>query len=200
MTEPIPVPPPGAFGLSRIGGVTGWFVLLAQVLTGRVSQWTHAFLVLDDGMVIEAMPGGARIVSIADRLNHKEVVFCDAPVRRRVEQYRADIADLTDDPEFWAALYEEDLRRCIVEIGRCFDRIPYSFLNYPSMGLLWLGIRPRWLREWVASSRHMICSQLVDEVLTRAGCTVFTDRRLSQDVAPGDLDAYRIAQLEAADR
>jgi hypothetical protein len=70
-----------------------------------------------------------------------------------------------------------------------FDLVgtPYSFLDYASIGLAHLRIRPRWVRDFIADSGHMICSQLVDEVYRRAGVQLFDDGRLPGDVTPGDL-------------
>jgi hypothetical protein len=64
---------------------------------------------------------------------------------------------------------------------------PYSFLDYSSIALAHYRIRPRWVRDFVASTDHLICSQLVDEAYLRAGVHLFDDGRLPGDVTPGDL-------------
>lgn len=65
--------------------------------------------------------------------------------------------------------------------------VPYSFLDYLSLTLLHLGLPRRLTARRVTDSGHMICSQLVDTVLCRAGYHLFDDGRLPQDVTPGAL-------------
>jgi hypothetical protein len=48
-------------------------------------------------------------------------------------------------------------------------------------------MRPQWLKSYVANSRHMICSQLVDQVYFAAGVHLFDDGRIDGDVTPADL-------------
>jgi len=158
-------PQPGDFGLSRIGGVVGWWIALGQLLTGDASRYTHAFVVLDDNTVIEAMPGGAVITPLAE--------YKGKAVYSRI--------DLTPDQRF-----------AIVSEARKLVGVPYSFLDYLALALAHFGIRPKKLREYIKTKGHMICSQLVDEVYRRAGITMFDDDRLPQDVTPGDLANYLI--------
>lgn len=173
------VPPPGSFGLSRIGGLLGKLIAAGQAFSGDGSRWTHAFIVLDDETVIEAMPGGARIVPIADRLKHEEVVFSDRPMQDW-------LGELVDPLVDW----ESTMRQLIVAQARGLDGIGYGYLQYLALGLVALGLKPRWLRLFIAKRNRMICSQLVDEVYRRAGIQLFDDGRLPQDVTPGDLAHY----------
>jgi hypothetical protein len=188
---------PGSFGLSRIGGLLGKLIAAGQAFSGDGSRFTHAFVVLDQGEVIEAMPGrrGARIVPIADRLAHDEVVFCDAPVRGWLAEHSA------------SRYSEQVLREIVVGHARTLEGAPYGYLQYLALGLAALGLagKPgeelRWwfarkLRAYIADSGRMICSQLVDEVYHRAGIRLFEDGRLPQDVTPGDLDDYRVRALQ----
>lgn len=178
-------PPPGSFGLSRIGGLLGKLIAAGQAFSGDGSRWTHAFVVLDRGEVIEAMPGGARIVPLADRLTHPEVVFCDAPIQGWLAEHSQ------------SRYSEIVLREWVVREARKLDRVGYGYLQYLALGLVALGFQPEWLRRYIASKNRMICSQLVDEVYRRAGIQLFDDGRLPQDVTPGDLDDYRVRALEA---
>jgi len=159
------MPKPGDFGLSRIGGVVGWWIALGQLLTGDASRYTHAFVVLDDETVIEAMPGGAIITPLSEYMG--KAVFSDL--------------SLTDEQ-----------RDIVVREGRALKGIPYSFLDYLALALARFGIRPKRLRKYIQNKGHMICSQLVDEVYRRAGIQMFSDGRLPQDVTPGDLANYLI--------
>lgn len=154
-------PRPGDFGLTKIQGGTGWLVKLGQLLNGDASEYTHAFVVLDGGELIEAEPGGAKIrpLSVYDG---REVFYSNLP--------------LTDAQ-----------RTQIVAAARVLVGTPYSIADYVALALARLGLRWRWLERYVTSSGHMICSQLVDHAYCVAGVHLFDDGRLSQDVTPGDL-------------
>ncbi|QBZ72377.1 peptidase [Streptomyces phage Circinus] len=158
-------PLPGDFGLTRIRGFVGWWIGLGQLITGDASRYTHAFIVLDDETVVEAMPGGAIITPISE--------YAGRAVYSRLE--------LTDDQ-----------RAAIVREARSLEGIPYSFLDYLALALAHFGIKPKKLRKYITTKGHMICSQLVDEVYRRAGIHMFNDGRLPQDVTPGDLANYLI--------
>lgn len=153
-------PRPGDFGLTTIGGALGWWVSFGQFLAGDGSRYTHAFIVLDDGDVIAAQPGGAR----RDPLSF----YKNKAIYSSIE--------LTDDQ-----------RKIIIEEAKKLEGTPYSFLDYLALALARFGIKPKRLTKYIASKGHMICSQMVDEVYRRAGVHLFNDGRLSQEVTPGDL-------------
>jgi hypothetical protein len=183
---------PGSFGLSRIGGLLGKLIAAGQAFSGDGSRFTHAFVVLDHGEVIEAMPGGARIVPIADRLKHDEVVFCDAPVQGYLAASRW-------QDERNQRVIEKAVRWDIVRHARALEGTGYGYLQYLALGLVALGFQPKWLERYIADTGRMVCSQLVDEVYRRAGIHLFVDEtpeRLPQQVTPGDLDDYRVRALQ----
>jgi hypothetical protein len=192
----LPSPPlPGSFGLTKIEGLTGRFVSAMQGAGGHGSPYTHAFLVLDNGEVIEAQPGRAVIRPLADYLERQaadpeDVVFCDAPIRRRLADYGG------GDPDGYL---ESVLRRMVVAAGRSMEGTPYSFVDYLSLALLHtIGDerRPEWLTDYVADSGHLICSALLDRAYELVGIEVFDDGRAHGDVMPADLDEYRVKALE----
>jgi len=156
-------PQPGDIGLSRITGFTGLFVSFGQWLIGDASRYTHAFIVVDGGRVVEAMPGGATYGSLQHYLD-TGAVFSSGKIH------------LTDEQ-----------RALIVDEANSLIGTPYSFLDYAAIGLHRLGLRPRFIEKYVSSSAHMICSQLVDYVYCLAGIHLFFDARLSQNVTPGDI-------------
>jgi len=166
-------PRPGDFGLSKIGGFTGWWVGLGQFLTGDASRYTHAFIVLDNNEIIEAQPGGAIISPLDKYLGRDE--------KNRPRAVFSNLFDLSDDQ-----------RDIIVREARKAEGTPYSFLDYLSLALLHFGFKPKWLRNHIKDSGHMICSQLVDHFYCVAGYHMFSDGRLSQDVTPGDLANFLI--------
>lgn len=164
----------GDVGFSVIGGRVGWWVTLGQSLIDFVSRdqswWTHTYIVTwvdsRNGVahIVEAMPGGARetLLTGADR--------CGAGFGWvRIP---------------WTGV--EGSGRVDLE-GLKLVGTPYSFLDYLSLALLHLGLPRGLVARRVTDSGHMICSQLVDQVLSRAGVKVFDDGRLSQDVTPGAL-------------
>lgn len=153
-------PQPGDYGLTKIKGLLGFMVGFGQFLTGDSSKYTHAYVVLDDNKIIEAMPGGARITDISQYEN--KAIYSNI--------------ELTDEQ-----------RKSIVEIAKTYDGVGYSFLDYISLALLRFGIKPKRLRKFIENKGHMICSQLCDEVYRKAGIHLFNDGRLPQDVTPGDL-------------
>lgn len=153
-------PEPGDFGLSTIGGFLGFWINLGQAFIRDGSRYTHAFIVLDDNTVMEAMPGGAKITPIEEYKN--KAIYSTVPLTA-------------------------NQRATIVSHARMLEGTPYSFLDYLSLGLLHFGIKPKWLRKYIQNKGHMICSQLVDEVYRRSGIHMFDDGRLAQDVTPGDL-------------
>ncbi|MFB8071099.1 hypothetical protein [Streptomyces californicus] len=158
MTEPLP----GDFGLTRIEGITGRLVAAGQALVGDAAPVQHAFVYVGKGMVVQAMPGGAELIPIE---NASPVV-----------QWSTGHFDLPQ----W---------RRVTMVGEALSLVgtPYSFLDYASIALAHYRIRPAWVRDFVADTGHMICSQLVDEVYLRAGVHLFDDGRLPGDVSPGDL-------------
>lgn len=156
----------GDIGLTSIGGLLGFFVMIGQALAQDASKYTHAFIVLDDNTVIAAQPGGARIDSI-DLYKNKAIYLQ---------------MDLTDVE-----------RRDIVKEARKLEGLPYSFLDYLALALARFGIKPQWLIKYITDTGHMICSQMVDEVYRRCNIHLFKDGRLPQDVSPGDL-LYVIAK------
>lgn len=149
---------PGDVGFTTIGGRTGALVNIGQAIIRDSCRYTHAWISLGDGRVLEAMPGGARI----------------RPYVGPVPVYRLPLDD----------------RHHVTIMGHLLTGTPYSFADYGALALHHLAPRARLTaaaRQYVTDSGHMICSQLVDHVLTQAGYHLFDDGRLPQDVTPGDL-------------
>ncbi len=152
-------PRPGDIGLSSSTGWIGKFVRFSQAAIGDHSFVTHAFIVLPDGYIIEAMPCGATF----GRLDkYPDAVFS----------------------EFELTL---DQRDSICEEAIRLYGTPYSFLDYLALAATHFNIRPEPIRRRVADSGKMICSQLCAEAYRRAGVDLFPDMRIPMDVTPGDL-------------
>lgn len=152
---------PGDYGLTNIDGLLGLAIGMMQVIVNDGSRYEHAFIYLGNNKILEAKPFGARIADISEYSN-REVVFSNL--------------ELTDQE-----------RDSIVKNALTLVGTPYSFLDYLALAFARVGLKPKLLTNFIASKKHMICSQLVDECYRRAGIQLFNDGRLPQDVTPGDL-------------
>lgn len=119
-------------------------------------------------VAVEAMPSGARRVSVADRWDDRFVYvrMCD---------------------------YPPEVRAQVAAHAEAMVGTPYGFSDYLALALRRFGIRSRLLDRWISRvderdyPARAICSQLADAACSRAGICVFRDGRLSQDVIPGAL-------------
>lgn len=150
---------PGDVGFSTIRGMIGIIPNIGQALLKDSCRYTHVYAYIGGGMLIEAMPGGARIVPAVGR---------SGP---------------------WFRLPLTNAQRIMIpHNGETLDRTKYSFMNYPALAWherRWPGHNA--LRGYVTNSNRMICSQLVDHLLSISGYKMFNDGRWPQDVTPGDL-------------
>ena len=157
-------PAPGTIGLSQIGGLLGKAINVGQALHGDPSGWTHAFVVVDDSRVIQAMPGGSEYGSLDFYLQPGNAVFLPGwPDVRGIPQER------------------------ILSVAGSLLGKPYGFLDYASLAFYGWGIKLPLTRRRIQKKEYMICSQLVDEFFVRLGIQLFDDGRLPMDVTPGDI-------------
>lgn len=168
-------PQPGDIGFAKIGGQVGWWVNLGQALLGDASPFDHTFMVVaavgdfdwPAGLIVEAMPSGARARSLSDRVG---------------EGYAYSRVPLTDTQKAMCPA-----------IGRTFTEarngkgVPYSPGSYLALALIHWGFHPQWLLNRIAARQSLICSQLVDEFLRRLGYQLFNDGGQIADVTPGDI-------------
>lgn len=182
---------PGDVGFSTIGGRAGGWVSLGQALLRDECIFTHAYLVLPDGWLIEAMPGGARIV----RLDGSDA----GASPRWGPGFAYGRVPLTDtqrggfDRLARLGMHGDDGQWTPRLVGR-----PYGFDDYLALALWeWRLPGHRLVREKVRSSNRMICSQLVDFAWCAVGFHLFVDGRLAQDVTPGALfwQTLRLGQV-----
>lgn len=170
MTEPLS----GDFGLTKIRGLAGAFVSFGQWFVGDFAPVQHALVYVGDGWVVQAMPSGAELI----RLNQASPVV----------KWSTGLVPLG------AGEREVICREAVQLVGT-----PYSFLDYVSIALERFGIRPKFVRDMVASSERLICSQLVELVYERAGVDLFPGS-WPGDCTPGDL-YHLLKDLESdADR
>ncbi|WP_327071544.1 hypothetical protein [Kitasatospora sp. NBC_01302] len=156
-------PLPGSIGLTSIAGAVGLGIRVGQaLLLDGDCPYEHAFIVLSDETLIEAEPGGARVTGL-DEYAGREVLYV-AP------------AGLTDEQ-----------RTAICAAATNYVRVPYSFLDYAAIAAHRFRLPIPWLRRYVASTKHEICSALVDQIYQDAGVHLFQDRRWPGYVCPADL-------------
>lgn len=159
------IPPlPGDFEVVPIGGTGGRLIHLGQILNGSgFSDYEHARLYLGGNKVVEAEPGGARIVDWTP-----------------------------SDGGLWSTgliVPDDACRMRIVRFGEQCDGVGYSGLDYFALAAHRFRLHPvdNILKARVASSNHLICSQLVDYCYMMAGYHLFDDGRWEGYVTPADL-------------
>jgi len=144
----------------RIAGITGKLISIGQRFIGSGSRYTHAFVYVGSGMVVQGEPGGAKLTTLTRALNGREVVYSKI---------------FLAEPE----------RTEVIQAALNLVGTPYSFLDYLAIGASRL-LHIKALERYVGSTGHMICSQLVDECYSRAGIHLFP-YRIPGDITPGDL-------------
>lgn len=164
-------PAPADIILLQIKGWVGKLVWLAQALNGDFSKWTHVAIMLDDGTVFEAQPGGAVVTDWRAYdgrpfavVSHK--VVHDYPVELKLLSHQ---------------------RMLIVDKAREYVGAGYNWTTYFYLAAYRLGIRPQWLKNRVQNDSRMICSQAADKIYSDCGVHLFDDGRMPYDITPGDV-------------
>jgi hypothetical protein len=173
-------PSPGDFACRQMGGDTGKLISAGEFLNGDgFSIYDHAeiYVGMPDrngpyGYTMGAYPGGAHLVPLQP-------------------------GQLTDGNGFlWSsgkilpagtATRDMVCRQLIVTYAMACQGIPYSWEDYFALAAHRLHIPAPGLKDYIADSGHMICSQLVDYCYMRAGVHLFTDGRWPGYVTPADL-------------
>lgn len=166
---------PGDILLLRISGFVGWVVWLMQAINRDLSYWTHAAVVLDDGTVFEAQPGGAVITPLSKYLDRPGSVV-------RYYQTFGGLMPL-------AYVMTPGIRAAVVREARAMhDRgYEYAWSTYLYLALVRFGVKPNWVKWRVQQFDRGICSQAADLLVSDATVHLFSDGRMPYDVTPGDL-------------
>lgn len=160
-------PQEGDIGLIAMAGTVGSLIRVGQWLNGDgFHDYQHAFVYVGSGKIIEAMPGGARMVDLG-RYNTDEVLWLRCP-----PSYRQGVSD--------AAV--------------SFHGVPYSAADYGALALHRFRIPTPRLRRFIERRKSMICSQLADAAAALGGWHIFDDGRWHGHVTPGDLTRVAMAQ------
>lgn len=156
----------GDIGLVQISGNVGKAISIGQWLDGDGYEiWSHAFIVVDVTpeavYIVQAEPGGATYVE----LDYADIWWCEGISH-----------NLTED------------QRTAIAADAChYIGVGYSFADYFALAAHRLRIPAPGLKRFVETSKHMICSQLVDQAYHDGGVDIFEDGRWPGDVTPGDL-------------
>jgi cell wall-associated NlpC family hydrolase len=170
-------PEPGDFEVVPVGGDAGRLIRIGQFLNcDGFKNYEHARLYLGDGKCVEARPGGAQIVKWDP-----------------------------NDGGLWSTglFHITDVDRTLIvsagyEYG--YAHTPYSAVDYFALVAyrLKIGLLVPGLREYVETSKHMICSQLVDKCYQDAGVQLFDDKRWNGYVTPAALATLILHRRYAA--
>jgi hypothetical protein len=156
-------PKPCDIGLTSVVGPVGRLIALGELLNGSgFTTYEHAFLVLPDEQLIEAQPGGAVVRPLADYAG-RHVTFV----------VPGGLAD--------------DQRAAVCAAALKYVGVGYSAAEYFAIAAHRFHLPVPFLRQYIGSSRRMICSQLVDQCYADAGVPLFCDLRWSGYVTPADL-------------
>lgn len=165
MSAPVQ-PLPGDFAVTSIVGPVGFLISLGERLNGsRFGHWDHAFIYVGDGQLVEAEPGGARLAGL-DEYAGRPVAWSTGHIQ------------LTDEQ-----------RQAIVAAAKGYVGVGYSAADYFAIAAHRFHLPVPWLRSYVASSKHLICSALVDKCFQAADVQLFADGRWNGYVTPADLAA-----------
>lgn len=163
---------PGDFICLPIAGEVGKLISIGEWLNGDAfGRFDHAeiYVGMADpnaplGYTMGAYPGGARLYPVPG--NQEGWLWSSGKIA------------LTDAQ-----------RAAIVLKALSCKGVPYSAADYFALAAHRLHIPAPHLKEYIASSGHMICSQLVDWCYMEAGVHLFEDGRWPGYVTPADLAA-----------
>jgi hypothetical protein len=158
---------PGDFACVSMSGAGGALIGFGERLCGDAfSQYQHAFVYvgLKPGRdIVQAEPGGATLAPLG---GYDRIIWSSGRIALSAAQ-----------------------RERIVDAALGYAGTPYSWLDYAAIGLRRLRVPAPGLRGYLASTGHMICSQLVDQCYADAGVHLFADGRWPGYVTPADLAA-----------
>lgn len=148
---------PGRYGCVNSGGLLSWLIRKATH-----SAYDHAFIVGDNGQVVEAAASGVRVAWLSEYAG-KPLAF--------------NIAEQMSDQQ----------RRKVVDYAVKAVNEPYSYLDLGLLGLNALGWHWRVLFRLLGKQHVTICSQLVAASGAAAGLDWMCGRPNADEVTPADL-------------
>lgn len=173
-------PQPGDFCCIPAGGWLGTGIEVAQFLAGdRFQKYEHAEVYVGrpdahgpHGYTVSAYPSNGK----QGGLTGLRRLPC-APRQLPDSIWSSGIIELTDVE-----------RSGIVAWCMTHTDVLYSWPDYGAIALQRLHVRLPIIKEYIASTGHMICSQFTDAAMLYGGDVhLFDDGRWPGDVTPGDL-------------
>lgn len=163
---------PGDFACVPIAGAAGRLISIGEWLNGSAfGHYDHAEIyvgMIDPnaplGYTMGAYPGGARLVPVS--ADQKDWLWSSGKIQLTGPQ-----------------------RAAVVSFALACGGVPYSAADYFALAAHRLHIPVPGLKDYIQSSGHMICSQLVDWCYMQAGVHLFEDGRWPGYVTPADLAA-----------
>jgi hypothetical protein len=145
-------PSVGMIGLTSIHGDVGKLIEVGEWLNGDgFKRWEHAFVSIGGGLIVEAEPGGARVRPYTE---YQTVYWCHG------------LYKLLDTPAKVAA---------VEDAAKGYVGVKYSFLDYFALAGKRLHLPHVLLQDYVASTGHMICSQLVARTYWDASAPIYPE-------------------------
>lgn len=151
---------PGDFAVVATHSRIGWLIRLVTR-----SHYNHAWVYLGGGLIVEAEGSGAVV---------------------------SQLTNYDGCPVLWSNMTLTDTQRATIvatakDVAR--RRVPYSWIDDACIAATALfGVHvPTWVRHRLASTEHLMCSQLVDVCYQSAGIDLVPSKALPGDVSPGDL-------------
>lgn len=144
----------------------GGFIRIGQWANGDgFSQFEHAGLYVGSGKIIEAQNTGTKIADV-HRYDNNETLWSSGIINPTDKQ-----------------------RAAICKAAYGYVGTPYSWPDYWALAAkrLHLGPLVPGLKNYVANTGHMICSQVVDQCYDDGGYHLFHDKRWPGYVTPGSL-------------
>jgi hypothetical protein len=158
---------PGDFAAVTTDGNVGNWIHIGEILaSGTGTNYEHAILWVGgpDNLILEAEPGGAEL-----RPFHYAETLC---------LWSTGIASLALSAQQQAE---------VMGMALALKGTPYAFSDYAAIAAHKWHIPAPGLKDYIKSSDHMICSQLVDRARWLLGSHLFSDNRWPGYVMPVDL-------------
>jgi hypothetical protein len=183
-------PQPADFCCVPIGGSLGLSIEVGQLLAGdKFQPYDHAEIYI--GEPDEAGPHGYTCSAYP----HPDNARHGGTGRRALPCPPADLPGaLWSSGILWLTPAEREL---ILYWCREHQTVGYSGLDYGALALHALHVPAPGLREFIASTRSMICSQYVDAAYNYGGEHLFTNGRWAGYVKPGDLAGMLQSRITA---
>ena len=158
---------PGDFAAVHMHDDTSGLIHIGEILNGDgFRNYEHAITYLggQEDLIIEAEPSGAKIVPM--HYNIEDCLWSTGISRLSLTVSQAFRID---------------------EIANTLKGTPYSWLDYWALAMHRLRIPAPGLRDYIGSTGHMICSQMVDTIRLMMRDHLFDDDRWPGYVTPVDL-------------